>query len=145
MQVTEDLKRQFQHDIQDKYIDKLVENLENRFAESDLLGALVTIFHPSNAANTMQSSTSSFDSYGDAAVDLLATKFTTTVVKEKLQLEWMGFKHILIGKFAEVSEKEVVAALSGDSSFSFLYPTLSKLASISLTLPISTADCERGS
>ena len=37
-----------------------------------------------------------------------------------------------------------MATLSEDLSFSSLYPTLSKIASISLTLPISTADCERG-
>ena len=113
--------------------DKLVENLENRFAESDLLSALVTLFHPSNAVKSMQSPASSFDSYGDAAVDTLDTKFTTTVVKERLQLEWMGFKHILVHEFAEVSAKEVMATLSGDPSFSSLYPTLSKLGSISLT------------
>ena len=90
-----------------------------------------------------KSSPSSFDSYGDAAVDTVATKFTTTVVKERLQLKWMGFKHVLTSEFADIRPNEVIATLSEDPSFSSLYPTLSKLASISLTLHISTADCER--
>ena len=36
-----------------------------------------------------------------------------------------------------------MATLSGDPSFSSLYPTQSKQASITLTLPISTANCEK--
>jgi hypothetical protein len=56
----------------------------------------------------------------------------------------MGFKHILASEFADGGPLKVMATISGDSSFSSLYPTLSKLAAISLTLPISTADCERG-
>ena len=90
LQVTSNFKQQFQQNVREVYIDKPVANLESRFAESDLLSALVTIFHPGNAA---KSTPSSFESYGDSAVDTVATKFTTTVVKERLQLEWMGFKH----------------------------------------------------
>ena len=56
----------------------------------------------------------------------------------------MGFKHILSSEFVDVGSNKVMATLSGDPSFSSLYPTLSKLASIILTLPISTANCERG-
>ena len=138
------MKQEFQKNIREKYIDKLIENLQNRFSDSDLLSALITLFHPSKSAKSMQSLTSCFDNYGDHALDTVAAKFTTTVDKVKLQLEWMGFKHILVGHFSGVPANEVMAALSGDSSFSSLYPTLSKLASITLTLPVSTADCERG-
>jgi hypothetical protein len=144
LQVSSNSKQQFQQNIREVYIDKLVDNLENRFAESHLLSGLVTLFHPGNAAESKQSSPGIVDTYGDAAVSTIATKFTTTVVKERLQLEWMGFKHVLSCKFADSRPNKVMATLSGDSSFSSLYPTLSKLASISLTLPISTADCERG-
>ena len=56
----------------------------------------------------------------------------------------MGFKHILSSEFVDVGPNKVMVTLSGDPSFSSLYPTLSKLASITLTLPISTANCERG-
>ncbi len=94
LKVTDNLKQQFKQSIREKYIDQVVVNLENRFSDSHLLSALVTIFHPSKAAKSKQSSTSRFDSYGDAAVDTLAAKFTTSVIKERLQLEWMGFNSL---------------------------------------------------
>ena len=37
-----------------------------------------------------------------------------------------------------------MTTMAGNTSFSSLYPTLSKLAAITLTLPISTAHVERG-
>ena len=144
LQVSSNSKQQFQKSVREVYIDKLVGNLEDRFAESDLLSGLVTIFHPGKAAESKHSSPGSFDTYGDTAVNTVATKFTATVVRERLQLEWMGFKYILSSEFADVGPNKVMATLSGDPSFSSLYPTLSKLASITLTLPISTANCERG-
>ena len=91
----------------------------------------------------MQSPTSSFETYRDAAVDTLAVKFPTTVVKTRLQMEWMGFKHILISKLAEVRPEKVMATISADS-FSLFCLTLSKLASISLTVPNCIADCKKG-
>lgn len=134
--------------VREAYIDKLVSNLEEWFAESDLLGSLVTLFHPGNASESKQSSPDNFDTYmyGDTAINTVATKFTTTVTKERLQLEWMGFQHniILSSEFANARLDNVMATLSGDTTFSSLYPTLSKLTSIAFTLPISTANCERG-
>lgn len=142
--VTDRMKQEFQQNIREKYIDKLVENLNDRFVDSDLLSALIILFQSSKAAKSMQSPTGCFEEYGDGAVNVIAAHFLSTVDKAKLQLEWMGFKHILVNQFLEVPPNEVMAAVSGDSSFSSLYPCLSKLASIALTLPISTADCERG-
>ena len=37
-----------------------------------------------------------------------------------------------------------MSTMSANTTFSSLYPTLSKLASIALIVPVSTADCERG-
>ena len=56
----------------------------------------------------------------------------------------MAFKHILVSQFSEVPANEVIGAVSADSSFSSLCRCLSKLASIALILPVSTANCERG-
>ena len=142
--VTDSMKQEFQQSIGEKYIDKVVDNLKDRFADSALLSALITLFHSSKAAASMQSPTSCFEEYGDGAVNVIAAHFIATVNKVKLQLEWMGFKHILVTEFLEVSPHEVMAAVSSEDSFSSLYPSISRLASIALTLPVSTADCERG-
>ena len=79
------MKQEFQQNIREKYIDKVVENLENRFSDLDLFSALVTLFYPSKAAESRQHSC--FDCYGDAAAVTLAAKFTTSVNKERLQLK----------------------------------------------------------
>ena len=43
-----------------------------------------------------------------------------------------------------MSTRDIMGALSANTTFSSLYPTLSKLASIVLIVHVSTADCERG-
>lgn len=133
------MRHEFQKSIREKYIDQLINNLTQRFADSELLGALITLFHPNKAA-----SSTDLEEYGNSATKAIAAHFSTTVDSERLQLEWMRFKHILVSQFSETSAHDVMEAMSSDSSLSSLYPYLSKIASISLTLPVSTADCERG-
>ena len=137
------MKQEFQQSVREKYIDKFVDNLNDRLADSALPSALITFFHSSKAATSMQSPTSCIEEYGDGAVNVIAAHFIATVNKVKLQLEWMGFKHIF-SEFLEVSPHEVMAAVSSDGSFSSLYPCISRLASTALILSVSTADCERG-
>ena len=67
-----------------------------------------------------------------------------TVVKDILLQEWALFKHLLVSEFKEVSTRDIMSTMSANTTFSSLYPTLSKLASIALIVPVSTADCERG-
>ena len=74
LRVSDNLKQQFQQNIRETYIDKLMENLQEMFVESDVLVALVTLSHHGNTGNSMQSSTSSFGTYGDAAADTLGLK-----------------------------------------------------------------------
>jgi hypothetical protein len=47
LSVTDAMKQEFQHSIREKY---LVENLNDRFTDSALLGSLITLFHSSKAA-----------------------------------------------------------------------------------------------
>ena len=59
------MKQEFQQSIREKYIDRLVDNMNDSFADSALLSALITFFHSSKAATSMQSPTSCFEEYGD--------------------------------------------------------------------------------
>ena len=86
LQVSSILKHLFQHNIRELYIDNLVSNLEERFADSDLLSSLVLLFHPSKAFESLQDS---FSIYGDTAVTTVAAKFTTTV--DKGDRSWSGW------------------------------------------------------
>ena len=121
-------------------LDKLVKNLEDRFCDSGVLNALATIFDAEKASSIASESLSS---YGDSELDVLTKHFSHTVTKERLLQEWTCFKHILVSEFKDFSARNVMLLMSRDSSFSTLYPTLSYLASITIILPISTADCER--
>lgn len=141
LSVTEGMKQAFQKNVREKYLDALVDNLENRFSDSGVLRAFASIF---SAEKAIKVQSDCFNSYGDSEVEILSTQFTHTVVKERLQQEWSCFKHILVSDFKEQSTKNLMLIVSEDTSFSSLYPSLSYLASIALILPLSTADCERG-
>ena len=128
----------FNKNVREKYISSLVDNLENYFSDSAVLGALETLF------NSKKASSASIEGYGNVAIDKIDAQYPMTAVKQDLQHEWLAFKHILIDVFAEASTSEVMTIISSDTSYSSLYPTLSKLAGITLTLPVSTAHVERG-
>ena len=63
LNVTDTMKHDFQINIREKYVDKLVQNLTERFADSELLSALITLFHPNKASQS-----TSFEEYGNDAV-----------------------------------------------------------------------------
>ena len=67
-----------------------------------------------------------------------------TIVKKNLEFEWLGFKYILVSEFKLMSTTQVMQTMCENSSLVELYPTISKLACIALTIPVSTADVERG-
>ncbi len=82
--------------------------------------------------------------YGEEQLTAIAEHFQASVTKEKLESEWSTFKHVLVDNFKHKSSKGVKLILSRNSSLSVLYETLSMLASITLVLPVSTANFERG-
>ena len=102
----------------------LVEHLNNRFTDCELLSTLITLVHAMKATKSMQSPTGNFLEYGNYAVSVVAAHLFTTVDKVQPQLEWMGFKNILTTQFVDVPANEIMSILSCDSSFSSLYPSL---------------------
>ena len=141
LSVTEEKKKAFQENVREHYLDKLVQNLEDRFCDSGVVHALATIF---SAEKAVRVEDTNFNNYGESELDVLSSQFVDTVEKERLYQEWACFKHMLVSDFKELSVKKLMMVMAGDVSFSMLYPTLSHLASIALILPVSTADCERG-
>ena len=53
LKVTDSMRHEFQISIREKYIDKLIDNLTERLADSDLLSALITLFHSNKAASSI--------------------------------------------------------------------------------------------
>ncbi len=136
-------KKQFQTGVRERYLDSLVENLENRFQDVGVLNAF-NLFNPKSATEANEKSDAHFNSYGEGYLDTLAEHFAATIDKEKLQHEWSAMKHVIVRELPAKSTRQVMAMLSGDRTLATLYPTLSRLCSIALVLPVSTAHCERG-
>ena len=124
LKVADSMRHEFQISIREKYIDNLINNLTERFADSDLLSALITLFHSNKAASSIESV--GLEEYGNGSVRVIATHFSTTVDSERLQLEWMRFKHIVLNQFSETPAHDVMAVISSDSSFLLCIPTFPK-------------------
>ncbi|KAI4816336.1 hypothetical protein KUCAC02_008663 [Chaenocephalus aceratus] len=121
--------------VMDPYFDGLLESLERRFQNLDLLGA----FH----VLSPQAAT------GDEAIyvanlQLLAGTFLQADCNEVLQ-EWSSFKQqLIVGPFKDLDQQQVMQELASEvGEWGLLYPSLSKLAAIGLTIPVSSVNCER--
>ena len=82
------------------------------------------------------SSESELNTYGDSDVDTICKHFSVSVRPDTLKAEWITLKHVLVKDFH--TTVEVMQTLASDDTLS------SKLSSVALILPVSTADCERG-
>ena len=133
-------KKVFQENVREKYIDALVGNLNNQFG---VVNALASLLDPKKATQVYHaSSESEFNTYGDSELDTIYKHFCVSVKPDMLKSEWMTLKHVLVKNFN--TTVEVMQTLASDDTLSSLHPAFSKLSSVALILPVSTAYCERG-
>ena len=90
LSVSEEKKKAFQENVCEHNLDKLVQNLEDRFCDG-VIRALATIF---SAEKAVRVDSANFSSYGENELDVLSSQFTSTVEKKRLCQEWACFKHI---------------------------------------------------
>ena len=131
-------KDQFRRNIQEKYIDALVAQLENRFPDAVEVEAF-SIFDPSK----LPASSTDLSSYGNDKLALLGEKYavgdSADFQVEDLTSEWESFKHLFSDNYRQESMQGMLKALAtSESTVAAMYPCLSKLACIALVLPIST-------
>ena len=85
--------------------------------------------------------------YGEDSVEKLGEHYgsgdTPVVDKEELSTEWFDLRIYLINNCSAVTLKDVLILLAKSDTMSTVYRNFSKLSQIFLTLPVSTADCER--
>ncbi|KAI4822899.1 hypothetical protein KUCAC02_008420 [Chaenocephalus aceratus] len=109
----EELWGRFRSQVMDPYFDGLLESLERRFHNLDLLGAS-RVLSPQAATEAIYV----------ANLQLLAGKFLQADCNEVLQ-EWSSFtQQLIVGPFKDLDQS-------------------SKLAAIGLTIPVSSVNCER--
>ena len=69
---------------------------------------------------------------------------TPIVDSDELSTEWFDLRIYLINNCSTLSIKDVLILFAkSNTTISTVYPNFCKLAQLFLTLPVSTADCER--
>lgn len=79
------IKKSFQENVREKYIDALVGNLNNRFSDIGVVNALASLLDPKKATQVYHaSSESEFNTYGDTDVDTICKHFSVSVKPDTL-------------------------------------------------------------
>ena len=136
--------------IKEKFLDQLIDNLKSRFPDSGTLHSF-SIFDPQNLPID-----SDLASYGDKQLEVLCTHYGTAkitgsgkelpCVAEPMSLrdEWVTFKQLMSKNYRTCSIQSMATKLLQSEISKEQYPNLLTLLTISLTLPVSSVDCERG-
>ena len=123
----------------------MLQNLEDRFPQVELLSAFST-FDPLEGVSSCTSASEIADACLDE-VRILANHYGTgenpIVNTDELYEEWGTFSVMLADHYSKAKTKDVLRDLVLTDKLQPLFPQLSKLASVILTIPFSTADCER--
>ncbi|KAM3838264.1 zinc finger protein 862-like [Diretmus argenteus] len=122
--------------VMEPYLEHLTDQLNERFHQLHILGAF-SVLGPQAARNPDQDVPVSH-------LKTLAAKFLP-MDEERLLEEWPSFKeHLLTGVLKDKTQLAVMRELASQyDELSQLYPCLSKLAAIALTVPVGSVNCER--
>lgn len=129
------LWERFQTQVMDPYIDGLIQHLELRFQQLGILGAFSSLGPQGPQADESQTVSD---------LQLLAKQFPPISETALLQ-EWQSYKVLTTtGILKNKSQLEIMTAMaSGYDELHLLYPNLSLLSAIALTIPVSSVNCER--
>ena len=124
--------------VMEKYINSVVGNLEDRFAQKDLIGAMDCIV-PSNIVKQKSIST-----YGAEDINGLVEHFgkQLDINTEKYLSDYKQYKRLVTGSYREKTMLEMTDVIS--EKYSEEMPHLLLVIQSCLVIPMSTAKCERG-
>ena len=120
--------------LRDKFLCSLVSNLEARFPDSAVMSAL-SVLDPANMPEE-------FKFYGEQEMETLSNHFQLN--EEDLVNEWMQSREIVHKNYRGYSLPTLTKAVHASDVRKESFPVLGKLLVVTLTLPVSTVDCERG-
>ncbi|XP_053396870.1 uncharacterized protein LOC128556296 [Mercenaria mercenaria] len=143
------------HALLRNYIDSLIKNIDRRFSDTSAVVAAFAIFDPTTLP---RSDEVHFKTYGDSQIALLADHFfSDDVEKEKLKIQWNGFKYhthdILLpnmpkevrdGKARMTPTEWLLLQLLRSAGLRHFNPELVFVAEAAASLPVSNAWPERG-
>ncbi|CAH1242606.1 ZNF862 [Branchiostoma lanceolatum] len=120
------------------FIDHLLENLDERFPQTELLSAF-GVLDPGSRPVEMPGD------YGWDEMDRLATFYAdghSPIDREALRDEWIAFRQHL-GRYRRKTPKDMCYVLSANPTLGCQYPNIQRLYQRMVVIPVHTADCER--
>ena len=106
---------------------------------------IITSFGIFDPTKIPAKSSEAFTHYGEDQLEVLIQHFGEAYLDgTALEQEWVYTKQLLSDSFSSLSTREVFDMILKDNSLTTLLPQICKLAAIALTIPVTTADCERG-
>ena len=143
----------FQANIGSPFIACIKTNISNRFASHEIVSAL-SIFDPRRVPST---ESDKLPTYGNRSIEVLLDHFgkdmpavtlngdetmKSAVVSSNIRTEWTTFRTFLAKKPKDDIKSQLAELITNDMLVT-MFPSLHKIASIGLTIPVSTASVER--
>lgn len=145
----------FQGSVANHFVADLKSNISSRFASQDIVSAFGIL----NPCKLPKSDSPSLTTYGENSIKLLADHYGTEMPAETVQgdeytkqpviptspeihTEWKTFRNYMARK-PEEDMKAQLKELASNKMLVTMFPNLSTLANVVLTIPVSTASVER--
>ena len=142
-----DRAKQHFNSIKSQYIEKLIENLNKRFPESD--ENIVSCFTCLGLKPISFLSKGELESWGNSKLKVLVDhygdeeKSPAYIDKDRSHHEWTLLKSVVLQDQYPRDQFQMLWSLIY-KYHKEMFPNLIKLAALAMTLPVHTADCERG-
>ena len=131
--------------MQTKFVDAVIEQLESYFPECDEIDAF-GLFDP-NKIPDKSIDPALYQSWGNDRLAILESKYSQNEYPDidatAARLEWGKLKTTMFEAYRGNTLRKFLQDLAFNNTLRDLFPQLSRLASIVLIIPVSTAECER--
>ena len=143
----------FQETVAKPFVIDLKDNIASRFSSQDIISSF-TIFNPKKVPTT---ASDDLLSYGEEAVKLLISHYGVdkqaetiqgeecvkpSMISSEIHTEWKTFRRY-VSKKPEETMSSQLKELTSNAMLTTMFPNLSTLANICLTIPVTTAAVER--
>ena len=130
--------------MQTKFVDAVIEQLESYFPECDEIDAF-GLFDPSKIPDK-SIDPALYQSWGNDRLAILESKYSQNenpdIDASAARLEWEKLRTTMFEAYRGTTLRNALQDLAFNNTLRSL-PQLSRLASIALIIPVSTAECER--
>ena len=144
----------FQNTIAKPFVVDLKANITSRFASSNAVVSAFSIFDPRKVP---KQDSVSLPTYGEESVGKLIAHYgedreaetvdgeetmKAAIISTEIRTEWKTFRQLLVKQPQDTTASQLKELVSNDM-LKVMFPNLNKIASIGLTIPVSTASAER--